>query len=109
RLIKEGKLPRPKRTIRILGMGECYGTLYYLEQHQDRMKKTIAGMCIDSPAGLRNLSGTEFTWVLDPHSASSYVDALICSSHRNTIPWWDVNGTGASTAAVPTIIWATQR
>ena len=30
RLIKEGKLPRPKRTIRILAMGERYGTLAYL-------------------------------------------------------------------------------
>jgi hypothetical protein len=28
RLIKEGKLPRPKRTIRILTMGERYGTLH---------------------------------------------------------------------------------
>ena len=27
RLIKEGKLPRPKRTIRLLAMGERYGTL----------------------------------------------------------------------------------
>ena len=26
RLIKAGRLPRPKRTIRVLGMGECYGT-----------------------------------------------------------------------------------
>ena len=30
RLIKAGKLPRPKRNIRVLGMGECYGTNYYL-------------------------------------------------------------------------------
>jgi Peptidase family M28 len=76
RLIKAGRLPRPKRTIRVLGMGECYGTMYYLDHHKDRVKNTIAAMCIDSPAGLQHLAGTEYTWIMNPHSASSFVDAL---------------------------------
>jgi len=76
RLIKTGKLPRPRRTIRVLGMGECYGTNSYLEHNRDRVKRTIAAMCIDSPAGLQNLAGTEHTWILNPHAAKSYVDAL---------------------------------
>jgi hypothetical protein len=77
RLIKTGKLPRPKRSIRVLGMGECYGTNYYLEHNRDRVKRTIAAMCIDSPAGLQNLAGTEHTWILNPHSAKSHVDAFV--------------------------------
>ena len=77
RLIKAGKLPRPRRTIRVLGMGECYGTMYYLEHNKDRVKRTVAAMCIDSPAGLQNLAGTEYTWILNPHSARSYVDAFV--------------------------------
>jgi len=77
RLIREGKLPRPKRGIRVLGMGECYGTYYYLQQNGERVKRTIAGMCIDSPAGLQNLAGTEHGWIMNPHSASSYVDAFV--------------------------------
>jgi hypothetical protein len=76
RLIQAGKLPRPRRTIRVLGMGECYGTMYYLQHNPDRVKRTVAAMCIDSPAGLQNLAGTEYTWTLNPHSAKSYVDAL---------------------------------
>jgi hypothetical protein len=76
RLINAGRLPRPKRTIRVLGMGECYGTMYYLEHNKERVKRTIAAMCIDSPAGLQNLAGTEYTWILNPHSAKSYVDSL---------------------------------
>jgi hypothetical protein len=76
RLIAAGRLPRPKRTIRVLGMGECYGTMYYLDHNKDRVKRTVAAMCIDSPAGLQNLSGTEHTWILNPQSATSYVDAL---------------------------------
>ncbi len=58
-------------------MGECYGTYYYLEHNQDRVKRTIAAMCIDSPAGLQHLAGTEYTWIMNPHSAHSYVDALV--------------------------------
>jgi hypothetical protein len=34
-------------------------------------------MCIDSPAGFQNLAGTEYNWVLNPQSATSYVDAFI--------------------------------
>jgi hypothetical protein len=77
RLINAGNLPRPKRTIRVLGMGECYGTMYYLEHNQERVKRTVAAMCIDSPAGLQQLAGTEYTWILNPHAARSYVDAFV--------------------------------
>jgi hypothetical protein len=77
RLIQEGKLPRPRRGIRVLGMGECYGTMYYLQQNRERVKRTIAAMCIDSPAGLQSLAGTEYGWILNPQSAKSYVDAFV--------------------------------
>jgi hypothetical protein len=71
-LIEAGKLPRPRRTIRVLGMGECYGTMYYLQQNRDRVKRTVAAMCIDSPAGLQNLAGTEYTWILNPALVRHY-------------------------------------
>jgi hypothetical protein len=77
RLIKEGKLPRPKRTIRVLAMGERYGTLAYLDATRDRTKRTIAAMCIDTPAGWQYLAGTQFDWSVNQQSASSFVDAFI--------------------------------
>lgn len=86
RLIKEGKLPRPKRTIRILAMGERYGTLSYLYAHQDRVKRTIAGMCIDTPAGFQNLAGTQYNWVLNPQSDTSFVDASITRLAQEYFP-----------------------
>ena len=86
RLIKEGKLPRPKRTIRILAMGERYGTLAYLYAHQDRIKRTIAAMCIDSPAGWQYLAGTQYNWVLNPQSATSFVDAFVRAPCRRVLP-----------------------
>jgi hypothetical protein len=116
RLIAAGTLPRPKRTIRVLGMGECYGTNYYLEHHADRTKRTIAAMCIDSPAGLQTLAGTEHTWILNPHAASSYVDALvlrIAESYYPMVgrPWQWVehrsstdNYLGDPTIGIPTVM-----
>ena len=65
RLIKAGRLPRPKRNIRVLAMGECYGTMFYLERNPERVKRTIAAMCIDSPAGPQNLAMTEYTWIMN--------------------------------------------
>jgi hypothetical protein len=77
RLIAAGKLARPQRTIRILALGECYGSMHYVTTNAERVKKTVAAMCLDTPAGPYNLAGTEYTWYLNPDPARSYVDALI--------------------------------
>jgi hypothetical protein len=116
RLIKTGGLPRPKRSIRVLGMGECYGTLAYLDRYKERTKKTVAAMCIDAPAGLQNLSGTEYTWVMNPHVAKSYVDALVLHLATEYFPsiqrHWDWsehrsgtdNYLGDPTIGIPTVL-----
>lgn len=77
RLILSGKLPRPKRSIRLLTMGELYGSMYYIETHPDRIRRTIAAMCMDTPAASYDLAGTEYTFYLNPHAAKSYTDAFI--------------------------------
>jgi hypothetical protein len=77
RLIESGKLARPRRTIRILTMPEVYGSLYYTEKHPDRMRRTVAAMCVDTPAAPYSLAGTEYTFHMNPHVAASYTDALV--------------------------------
>jgi hypothetical protein len=57
-------------------MGERYGTLWYLDTHKDRTKRTIAAMCVDTPAGWQYLAGTQFSWSMNQQSASSFVDAF---------------------------------
>ncbi len=116
RLIADGKLPRPKRTIRVLGMSECYGMLHYLEQTKDRMKRTVAAMCIDAPAGQQTLAGTEYTWVLNPQSASSYVDSFVLRVAAEYFPsvgrpWaWSEHRSGTDnylgdpTIGIPTVL-----
>jgi Peptidase family M28 len=112
RLIESGKLPRPKRTIRILLMPEVYGSLYYTQTHADRMRRTVAAMCVDTPAAPYNLAGTEYTLYMNPHVASSYTDSLVLRvadawlDHlRPPRPWhWAEFMTGTDTwLAEPTV------
>lgn len=77
RLIAAGRLARPKRTIRILLMGEMYGSMPYIATHADRIKRTVAAMTVDTPAAPYDLAGTEYTFYLNPHVAKSYVDAFV--------------------------------
>ncbi len=76
RLIEAGKLPRPRRSIRMLAMGEVYGSMHYVVANPDRVRHTIAAICLDTPAGFYHLAGTEYTFHLNPHVARSYVDAF---------------------------------
>lgn len=77
RLIASGTLPRPRRTIRILAMPEMYGSMPYIANHRDRIKRTIAAWCLDTPAGQYDMQGTEYTFYMNPEVASSYTDAFI--------------------------------
>jgi hypothetical protein len=77
RLIRAGQLPRPQRSIRVLLMGELYGSLHYLENNPERMRRTVAAMCLDTPAGPYQLAGTEYTFYGTPDAAASYVDAFV--------------------------------
>jgi hypothetical protein len=77
RLIVSGKLPRPRRSIRLLVMGEMYGSMDYVAKHPQRMRNTVAAMCLDAPAASYDMSGTEYSFYMNPHVAASWVDALI--------------------------------
>lgn len=76
-LIDSGKLPRPRRSIRILTMPELYGSMHYVITHPERMRRTVAAMAVDAPAAFYNLAGTEYTFHLNPDVATSFTDALV--------------------------------
>jgi hypothetical protein len=77
RLIAAGKLERPKRGIRILLMGEMYGSMPYVATHAERMRRTVAAMTVDTPAAPYDLAGTEYTFYMNPHAAKSYTDSFV--------------------------------
>jgi len=75
RLIETGKLSRPARSIRILLMPEVYGSLSYISENAERMKRTVAAMTGDTPAAAYEMAGTEYTFHMNPHAGMSYTDA----------------------------------
>lgn len=91
RLVASGQLPRPKRGIRVLLMPELYGSLSYLTKHKERTARTVAAMTVDTPAASAELAGTEYTFHLNPHVATSWADALVLQAAAAAIspnrPW----------------------
>jgi len=92
RLIDAGKLKRPKRSIRILAMGEMYGSMHYVEHNRERIRRTVAAMCVDTPAASYDLAGTEYSFHMNPHVTKDFTDAFIlevAKSHLSSVrrPW----------------------
>ena len=90
RLIASDRLPRLKRSIRILTMPEMYGSMHYIATHPDRMRRTIAGITVDPPAGPYEQALTDYTFSVDPQVASSYVDAFILKVAEDYFPSIDL-------------------
>lgn len=76
-LIQNGRLPKPRRGIRVLLMPEMYGSMHYVAEYPERIKRTVAAICVDTPAASYSLAGTEYTFHLNPHVAKDFTDALI--------------------------------
>jgi len=84
-LIAQGELRPPQRSIRFLFVSECYTTMYWLERRQEA-QRTIAGLCLDSPAGTPSLALRPPEIFVNPHSQMSFVDALITQLASEVMP-----------------------
>ena len=76
KLIKEGKLPRPKRTINFQWLAEISGTNYWLGAHPDKAAKLIGDLNFDME-GIQ-VSKSRSYWVLQrtPDSFPSYINDI---------------------------------
>ena len=92
RLITSGKLPQPQRSIRILTMPEMYGSMHYIANHPERMRRTVAALTVDTPAASYELGGTEYTFYMNPQAASDFVDAFILKIAADYFPTVRVTG-----------------
>lgn len=79
RLVQEGKLPRPKRTIHFLWVPEISGTMAWLNKHQDIRKKLVADLNFDME-GLGLRSGLS-SWILHrtPDTFPTFLNDLCAS------------------------------
>lgn len=74
-LIAEGKLPRPKRTIRLLNGYECYSFFNYLENVK-RFQTPLAGVCIDCVGIRPELCDRRLEWHGTIPMSAGFVDGL---------------------------------
>jgi hypothetical protein len=76
KLIKEGKLPRPKRTINFQWLAEISGTNYWLNAHPDKKAKIIGDLNFDMES-LRVADSRSY-WVLQrtPDTFPSYLNDI---------------------------------
>ncbi|MBN1294509.1 MAG: hypothetical protein JXB48_21910 [Candidatus Latescibacteria bacterium] len=76
-LIKAGKLPRPKRTIRMWLGFEKYGSMAYAVHNLERLRsKTIAAICCDTSAENFDFSRTAFIVTRNFNACPSFTDAV---------------------------------
>ena len=76
KLIKEGKLPRPKRTINFQWVQEISGTRQWLDAHPDKAKNIIGDLNFDME-GIR-LTMSRSYWVMQrtPDTFPSYINDI---------------------------------
>jgi hypothetical protein len=76
RAVEAGRLPHPKRSIRILTFSEDYGSSHYVAMHMEQMKRTVGAMHLDVPAGNNDVLGA-YSFAATPDVSRSYHDALV--------------------------------
>jgi len=76
RLIAEGKLPRPARTIRFLWVPEWYGTIAYLHANPDWPAHLQGVICCDMVGENQQLCGGPLVLERTPDTLPSYLNDL---------------------------------
>jgi len=98
KLINEGSLPRPKRSIRFMMSWECYGSIAWCVQRIYQKRNVVAGLCLDGLGGKPEFGGKTKLVILNPHCQASFTDyaaaevAKACSQGESgftfkTTPW----------------------
>jgi aminoglycoside N3'-acetyltransferase len=83
-LIASGKLPRPKRTIRLLSGYECYSFFHYIE-HVRRFQAPLAGVCIDTVGARPEICNGQLSWRSTIPMSATFVDRVGASILQATL------------------------
>ena len=77
KLVQEAKLPRPRRGIRFLLMAEFTGTYAYLDHHEARLPRTMAGLNLDMVGEKQELTKGPLVVEHPPEATESFVGDLM--------------------------------
>jgi hypothetical protein len=76
KLIKEGKIPPPKRDLRFWWSDEIYSEYQYIRSNPGSEKKMLANLHQDMTGAKQSMGGRVQHLIFNPHSRTSYLDAL---------------------------------
>jgi aminopeptidase YwaD len=77
RLIGEGKIDRPRRTLRFIWVPENSGSIAYAATHPDIVSRMVAGLNFDMVGQYLNKNNSTFFLNLTPHSRPHYVNDVL--------------------------------
>ncbi len=77
KLLDEGKLSRPRRSIRFLWVPEMTGTYAYLATHEDEIERMVAGLNLDMVGQNQELCGGSFLIEYPPQAMPSFAPVLL--------------------------------
>ncbi|MCP4725521.1 MAG: DUF4910 domain-containing protein [bacterium] len=77
KLIEEGKIERPKRTIRFLWVPEMTGSIAYAATHPDIVERAVCGINMDMIGQYLNSNNSTFCLHLTPHSRWHYINDVL--------------------------------
>jgi len=76
KLIKEGKIPPPKRDLRFWWSDEIYSEYQYIRSNPGSEKKMLVNLHQDMTGAKQSMGGRVQHLIYNPHSRTSYLDAL---------------------------------
>jgi len=79
RLIREGKIKQPKRTIRFLWVPEMSGSIAFAAQNPEIVEKMVAGINFDMVGQYLNDNNSTFFMHQTPHSQPHYINDLLAN------------------------------
>jgi len=77
RLVREGALPKPKRSIRGLTVNECYGTAAYIALRKQAIRRTVAALNLDTVGRHQEEMAVVLQNTPNPDSFPGFTDALM--------------------------------
>ncbi len=81
-LIKEGRLPKPKRTIRFLWVPEFSGTIPYVKAHPEQLRRTLCDINLDMVGDRLSQSLAFFTVMRTTYGNPHYLNDVMENSFR---------------------------
>jgi len=103
RAIDAGRLPRPKRSIRVLTFSEDYGSSHYIATHMDRMKRTVGAIHLDVQAGNHDVLGA-YSFGATPDVARTYHNALVLRVAESYYAAGQAEGGAGGRSRVPLLV-----